>query len=498
MVTMLVLLTVVDALLQGFGEIVNLAQSTSGLTGVLAITLMFVIIGIMLFLAWGLWQLKNWARIGLIVIIVLNFILTIPDLVSAMPDNLGIGVAALIVAAIFRGAIIYWLAANGRYFAPQASGPSGPMVSQSDGNSAALKFAGIGCLVLMALLVVSVVGALAVMRLNLQAATFASATDVGDVGDLSAIPTVTPPPTGFAHVALNFDVQGREVPGALSDLKYPGHLAVDPQGNIYLQSSSSLHIYKYDPTGKYIGGWDIDPKVCTAMQDTDNLAADRTGDIFVHCVRSGWGVILKYNAATGKFLTEYDGMKSSPPDDYKNMAVYSDGGLLVVSDESPVGHEALLHLSPTGKLLARFPNPVNGVTKGSTDAFEFLPALDSSGNIFILNMQNATVYKFSSAGKFVSQFDSANWGPVPNNPGLDASLPNLAVDDQGRVYVNDSMSIKVFDDNGTYLDSMNVVFANDVQDMKIANGNELYLIGLGNHPMLDGDSEIYKLLWKQP
>ena len=93
-------LVAVEALLQGIQLIA--AGSGSALLG-------FVVMVLLLVLAWGLWQLKNWARIGLVVVIVITFILQLVGAGSSFEDNAGLTIGAIFVGFILRAAIVYWL-----------------------------------------------------------------------------------------------------------------------------------------------------------------------------------------------------------------------------------------------------------------------------------------------------------------------------------------------------------------------------------------------------
>ncbi len=93
-------LVAVEALLQGIQLI-----ATGGGSALLG----FVVMALLLVLAWGLWQLKNWARIGLVIVIVITFILQLIGAGSSFADNAGLIFGAIFVGFILRAAIVYWL-----------------------------------------------------------------------------------------------------------------------------------------------------------------------------------------------------------------------------------------------------------------------------------------------------------------------------------------------------------------------------------------------------
>ena len=60
------------------------------------------------------------------------------------------------------------------------------------------------------------------------------------------------------------------------------------------------------------------------------------------------------------------------------------------------------------------------------------------------------------------------------------------IDNQSRVYVTDFGGIKVFDSNGAYLESMSNRSILGIQEMRINDKNEIFLVA--------GKSMIYKLV----
>jgi hypothetical protein len=66
--------------------------------------------GLYLAVAVGLWQLKNWARIAVIVLLGLNMLLLIGLLFS--------GLFPAVIGLVIGGYCVYWFAAHGEYFKP--------------------------------------------------------------------------------------------------------------------------------------------------------------------------------------------------------------------------------------------------------------------------------------------------------------------------------------------------------------------------------------------
>jgi sugar lactone lactonase YvrE len=485
LVVILTIIVVMDALGEGCSALGTLIGKTSSLVVMLTSVLTLGVIMALLVLAWGLWQLKNWARIGLMVLIVLNYILGVPKLISDASGNAALAIGFLVLALLLRGVIVFWLANNGSVF-QQGDGPIVNQQSASGRKDYRPQFLiGLGCATLLGILVLGVF---------IIAGVYNRPRPTPHISYNPPLTTPTPIPQGFEHVAFQFDVQGVEVPGGASTLKYPSRLAVDQQGNIYLIGTETLHVFKYDPAGKYLGGFDLDPKKCQRLSSMDNLDMDAHDELFIHC---GFA-ILKYDVASGKFMASYDASKDGRYAFYDNMAVAADGSLMVLEEDTKAHQNNLVLLDPAGKQLHRYVDFMKSVTPALTNPVGILfPALDTKGNIYFLDISSLTVFKFGPDGKFLSALDPTVWGPKPN-PNARGSmgyLPAIAVDAQGRLFVTDPSHLKVFGADGKYIDSMDITFMNGAQQMIAGSENTLYMLSLGTHYMRSGDSEVYRLVW---
>lgn len=101
--------------------------------------------------------------------------------------------------------------------------------------------------------------------------------------------------------------------------------------------------------------------------------------------------------------------------------------------------------------------------------------MDGLGNIFLLNRQDYAIYKFDPNGKYVSRFGSV--GAAAGQ--FDTWAHNIAVDNQSRVYVTDFSGLKVYDANGSFLESMKAYFSGDME-MRITEKNEIFVVGGNN------------------
>jgi hypothetical protein len=108
-VTAFVLLNVVGATLLVLGQIFTVALRTYvDEADILGLVTALVLAGLTVAVAIGLWQLKNWARIAIIVLLSLNMLLLVVFVFS--------GILPAVIGLLIDGFIIYWFATNKQYF----------------------------------------------------------------------------------------------------------------------------------------------------------------------------------------------------------------------------------------------------------------------------------------------------------------------------------------------------------------------------------------------
>jgi DNA-directed RNA polymerase subunit RPC12/RpoP len=240
----------------------------------------------------------------------------------------------------------------------------------------------------------------------------------------------TPTPLSFAHVALTFGAEGTG-PGRFTDAR---HIAVDGEGNIYVGEYSDGRIQVFDPLGDFISLWMID-----AETPLRGLAADRQGVVYV--VQGG--EIFRYDGASGEPLSQVQYAEGWGFDD---VTVMADGGLVAAWYRN---RDDIVRFDAQGDVLWTVPAAISGQSGDSE--LDIRVAVDGLGNIYALGRFNGAVFKFTRDGKFVTRF-----GSQFDEPGQFRSPTGIAVDGQGRVYVNDSWGIQVFDSDGRYLDLIEV------------------------------------------
>jgi hypothetical protein len=77
--------------------------------------------------------------------------------------------------------------------------------------------------------------------------------------------------------------------------------------------------------------------------------------------------------------------------------------------------------------------------------------VDGLGNIYIACASPAVVLKYSRDGKYVDRFGGDAEDITKFEPGKFVSPLGIAIDGYGRIFVNDSYDLQVFDSSGKYL-----------------------------------------------
>jgi len=237
------------------------------------------------------------------------------------------------------------------------------------------------------------------------------------------------PWAGYTEPALAFGSEGIG-PGNFKDAR---SISVDAQGRIYVGEYSGGRVQVFDPSGKFLTQWSVDPKM-----PLRGLAADRDGTIYV--VQRG--DITRYEGATGKAL----GNVGAAGGRFDDVAVASDGGLVAFAQDP---HDNIVRIDRSGQASKIIRRAVSGQTDRSE--LDIRVAVDGLGNVYGLGTFNDAVFKFSPDGRFLTQFGSDG-----DEPGQFRAPGAIAVDNQGRVYVADFKGVQIFDANGRYLNTIKV------------------------------------------
>lgn len=290
------------------------------------------------------------------------------------------------------------------------------------------------------------------------------------LGTLEPLLTTPDAPGMPADIALQFGTKGAGA-GQFDDVR---HLAVDPNGDIFVADYQDGRVQKFDPSGKFIQLINVPPDDQGYITITD-LAADYAGKLYV--VRRG--DILVFNTADGALLST---IPSKFPDlRYETVAI--DPANNIYALHVMAGELDLIKHSPDGAIAWRRAQVTEGLYKKTeiSSVDEFI--VDGLGNAFLIDHSLMQVYHYDSEGKFVDRFGSKG-----DAPGQLDGPQDIAVDGQGRILVADYNGVHIFDSGGTYLKSIPDFYDGVIFDMKLDLQGNLWL--LTNAP------QIYKLVLK--
>jgi DNA-binding beta-propeller fold protein YncE len=286
----------------------------------------------------------------------------------------------------------------------------------------------------------------------------------------SSVKRVTPTGTGptasggkekanaFATQTLNFGSEGIG-PGMFKDAR---SVAVDGSGKIYVGEYTGGRIQVFDPAGKFLTQWTVDPKM-----PLRGLAADRKGTIYV--VQRG--TITRHEGETGKLLGE---LAYAGGGGFDDLSMSADGGFVAAWYSN---RDDVVRFNSAGEVTRAIRAAISS-TSGDSE-LNTRVAIDGLGNIYALGTFNNAVFKFGPDGKFLTRF-----GDNGDQAGQFHAPFAIAVDGKGRVYVSDIKGIQVFDGNGRYLKvfkpdglAFQMVF-NDSNEMFIAARNRVFKYSL--------------------
>jgi hypothetical protein len=417
MVTALAVLVALDAIAEGCGGLANAMKSGNSLAGGITVLFLLVLIAVMLALAWGLWQMKNWARIGAMIVIVINFLLSVPQAMADFSDNPDLVILVILLALFFRGAIIYWLAANGKYFNNPAT--QGVIT----GNETPLPVGDAGSGMVMATANAGGRGGISHRTMIGLAAGIGSIAILAFAA-MGYLLYVSTRPIATKTMAFGSSGTGQ---GMFSE---PDVIGVDGSGNIVVGDFKDGRVQTFDPQGKFLSSFTV-PKGSGGYTDILDMAVGRDGRIYI--TGDVDNAILIFNES-GKFL----GQIAIDQNDYLDVALAPDGTLYALTSTD----------------LVRFNK--DGSTALNVQIYETIStvssdlAVDGLGNIYVADSYGE-VFKLSQSGAILGKFSRETSDSYPEK---------IAVDGYGRIFITDlsKKSIQVFDSSGRHLGDISGIF----------------------------------------
>ncbi len=345
---------------------------------------------------------------------------------------------------------------------------------QVSGPTAVKAGRGLGCFVVAMLLLVGGIVAAALFGGGAALLGIFSAAEVGESApvNLPLVATVMPffeevqetvQETTETAVAPLFAIGERGInPGQFNDARA---LAIGGDGVIYVADRDSGRLQLFASDGTYQTTWPWDKE-----RYTDDLEIDRSGVLYAQQI----GRIFRYDLATGAPLGEVLYTEDIAVS-FRKLALTVNGELLAINGV----RNTIVRFNAAGQTIQTITlDTVPGAV--SIDNV----AVDGVGNMYVIGVaedalgdRQDVIFKFAPDGRYLSQFGSSG-----NEPGTFMGIvSSIAVDGRGRIYVGDFLGIQVFDNNGRYLDlielegvARDLAFNDQGELLAISSQNILY------------------------
>jgi sugar lactone lactonase YvrE len=221
-------------------------------------------------------------------------------------------------------------------------------------------------------------------------------------------------------------------------------VAVDGSGNVYVSNVFHDRIHKFDPNGNLVAIWGqyLDGQFNLIW----GLAVDGSGNIYVADTCNNR--VQKFTS-DGTFMTKWgsEGTGDGQFDYPIGVAVDSSGNVYVVDE----GNNRIQKFTSNGQFITKWGGKgVPGlVDKTEGDGLFYDPwgiAVDKFDNVYVADLLNYRVQKFTSDGTFIGK-----WGESGYGNGTFIAPDCIAVDSLGYVYVGDSSRIQKFTSDGVFV-----------------------------------------------
>ena len=204
---------------------------------------------------------------------------------------------------------------------------------------------------------------------------------------------------------------------------YDGGVAVDKQGNVYVDDTANARIQKFDSTGKFLLKWGSPGEGAGQFGHIVGIAVDSQGNVYV-AEDQPHSRVQKFDG-NGQFLLQWNTHPTDKNSSFQpNDIAIDQHDVIYLLD---LGSSSVQKVNQTGQFISNW--------LLSCDKYTGLMApnsiaLDMSGNLYVADNLAARVCKYDRNGQFLTQ-----WG-IEGNPGVTTGIVSgIGVDAQGNVYV---------------------------------------------------------------
>jgi DNA-binding beta-propeller fold protein YncE len=220
----------------------------------------------------------------------------------------------------------------------------------------------------------------------------------------------------------------------------PYGVAVDKDNYVYVVDSGNCRIQKFDSNGNFITSWgSFGTGNGQFLNSPRWIAVDNSPYKDVYIADIGGYVYVFHN--NGSFVTRWTtATTGESPGVIWGIAVDSDNKIYVTD----VTNHNVKKFSYGGTLLAKWGS--EGTGDGQFD-FPTGIAIDSLGNIFVADLNLDRIQKFDSSGNFITK-----WGVSIESDKYSAPM-GLSIDNGGNIWIADfnSPTTKKFNSSGKFL-----------------------------------------------
>ena len=237
----------------------------------------------------------------------------------------------------------------------------------------------------------------------------------------------------------------------------PPDVTFGPDGNVYVASSNTNEILRYDATtGKFVDVFVMNDPSDSMLLDGPRGLAFSSDNNYLYVSSSFTDEILRYDAATGDFLGNFITDDIGGLDSPAGVAFGPDGNVYVASSNT---NEILRYDAATGDFLGNFITDDIGSIKAPTGV-----AFGPDGNVYVASSNTNEILRYDAAtGDFVDKFITDDIGSIKAPTGV-------AFGPDGNVYVASSNTNEILRYDAATGDFLDKFITDDIGGLDSSTG----------------------------